>query len=104
MVSQEQACMLAALILNDAEVELSAENINKLLAAAGVTMDATWVELFAEYFKKNDLSEQIKNVCLGGAAPAATGAAAVNTEVKEEEKKEEEEVVEMAGGFDDLFG
>ena len=104
MVSQEQACMLAALILNDAEVELTAENINKLLGAAGIKMEATWVELFAKYFQANDLSEQLKNVCLGGAAPAAAGATAAATEVKEEEKKEEEEVVEMAGGFDDLFG
>ena len=99
-----QPCMLAALILNDADLEITAENIIKILKASGVAFEESWIELFAKYFNANDLTELVKGVCLGGAAPAAAGTTGATTEVKEEEKKEEEEVVEMAGGFDDLFG
>ena len=105
MASPELACVYAALILNDDGLEISAEKINNLLNAAGVKVESYWVDLFAEFFKTQDINELVKGTALGGAAPAAgavaTGAAA---EEAQEEKKEEEEVVEMAGGFDDLFG
>ena len=102
----ELACVYAALILNDDGIEISGDKINKLLDAAGVKIESYWVDLFAEYFKSQDLEALIKGASLGGAAPAAGGAAAGGeaAEEKKEEKKEEEEVVELAGGFDDLFG
>ena len=104
-MNQELACVYAALILNDDGVEITADNLKKILEAAGVQLESYWVDLFAEYFKNNDIGELVKGTALGGAAPAAaagTGAAAA--EEAPDEKKEEEEVVEMAGGFDDLFG
>jgi large subunit ribosomal protein LP1 len=104
MASPELACVYAALILADDGVEVSAENINKLLAAAGVKLESYWVDLFAEYFKSQDINELVKGTALGGAAPAGGAVAAAAAEEAPEEKKEEEEVVEMAGGFDDLFG
>ena len=107
MASPELACVYAALILNDDGIEISSDKINSLLSAAGVKLESYWVDLFAEYFKSHDIAELIKGTSLGGAAPAAGGAAAGGagaTEEKKEEKKEEEEVVELAGGFDDLFG
>ena len=105
MASPELSCVYAALILNDDGIEVSSEKINALLGAAGVKLESYWVDLFAEYFKTQDISELVKGTALGGAAPAA-GAAAAGAAAEEapEEKKEEEEVVEMAGGFDDLFG
>ena len=105
MATPELACVYAALILADDGVEVSAENINKLLAAAGVKLESYWVDLFAEYFKSQDINELVKGTALGGAAPAGGAVAAAGAvEEAPEEKKEEEEVVEMAGGFDDLFG
>ncbi|OHT00254.1 60S acidic ribosomal protein P1 [Tritrichomonas foetus] len=106
MASPELACVYAALILNDDGLEVTADNVNKLLNAAGVKLESYWVDLFAEYFKSHDISELVKATCLGGAAPAAGAAAAGGAAAEEakEEKKEEEEVVELAGGFDDLFG
>lgn len=106
MASPELSCVYAALILNDDGIEITAEKLNSLLNAANVKVESYWVDLFAEYFKNHDVSELIKGTALGG-APAAAGpagdAAAAPAEEKKEEKKEEEEV-EMAGGFDDLFG
>ncbi|OHS99117.1 60S acidic ribosomal protein P1 [Tritrichomonas foetus] len=106
MASPELACVYAALILNDDNIEITADKVNALLKAAGVTLESYWVDLFAEYFKSHDISELVKGTCLGGAAPAAAGGAggAAAAEEAKEEKKEEEEVVELAGGFDDLFG
>ena len=100
----EDVCVYAALILNDDGIEITPEKVHKLLDAAGVKMESYWVDLFAEYLKDKDVAALIKGSC-GAAAAATTGAAAgAAEEAKEEEKKEEEEVVEMAGGFDDLFG
>ena len=103
MASPELAVVYAALILNDDGIEITADKINKLISAAGVKLESYWVDLFAEYFKNHDITELVKGTALGGAAPAAGGAATAAEETKEEEKKEEEEVVELAGGFDDLF-
>ena len=102
----ELACVYAALILNDDGIDISGEKINKLLDAANVKIESYWVDLFAEYFKSQSLDDLIKGTCLGGAAPAGGAAAGgeAAAEEKKEEKKEEEEVVELAGGFDDLFG
>ncbi|KAK8887020.1 60S acidic ribosomal protein P1 [Tritrichomonas musculus] len=107
MASPELSCVYAALILNDDGIEITADKLNSLLNAAGVKVESYWVDLFAEYFKNHDISELIKGTSLGGApaagAPAGGDAGAAPAEEKKEEKKEEEEV-EMAGGFDDLFG
>ena len=99
----ELAVVYAALILNDDGIEITADKLNKLIQAAGVKLESYWVDLFAEYFKNHDVSELVKGTALGGAAPAAGATAGAAEEAKEEEKKEEEEVVELAGGFDDLF-
>ncbi|KAK8878464.1 60S acidic ribosomal protein P1 [Tritrichomonas musculus] len=107
MASPELACVYAALILNDDGIEITADKLNSLINAAGVKIESYWVDLFAEYFKNHNVSDLIKGTNLGGAPAAAAGGAAgapaEAAEEKKEEKKEEEEV-EMAGGFDDLFG
>ena len=109
MASPELACVYAALILNDDNIEITSDKLNALIDAAGVKLESYWVDLFADYFKSHNVSELIKGTNLGGApaAGAQGGAAAAGGEAAAEEKKEEkkeEEEVEMAGGFDDLFG
>jgi large subunit ribosomal protein LP1 len=109
MTTAELAPLYAALILNDGGVAISADKVSAVLAAAGVNSDPKSIALLAKYFAANDLSAVLASVSLGGAggggaassdssAPAAAAAPA------KEEKKEEEAVVELAGGFDDLFG
>jgi large subunit ribosomal protein LP1 len=110
MTTAELAPIYAALILNDGGVAISADKVSAILKAAGVNTDAKSVALLAKYFAANDLSAVLASVSLGGggggaaastdsSAPAGAAAAPVK-----EEKKEEEAVVELAGGFDDLFG
>ena len=90
--------------------EPSKEKITKILESVGITVDAKAVDALIEKMKGKDVEELIKEgssklAVVGGGAPApAAGGAAGATEEKKEEKKEEEEVVELAGGFDDLFG
>jgi large subunit ribosomal protein LP1 len=105
----ELAVVYAALVLHDDQIPLSGDKIRTLLSVAGVNVDAFWVDLFVEYFKNHSLASLLTGTALGGAGgpssgPAASGGAAPAAEEKKEEKKEEEAVVELAGGFDDLFG
>ena len=111
MTSVELACVYAALILNDDNVEIASEKINTLLNAAGVKIDSYWADIFTEYFKIHDISELIKRTNLGGYSTTESrnqeNSEIINEEGKEEEKgkegNKEEEEMEM-GGFDDLFG
>ncbi|OHT09525.1 60S acidic ribosomal protein P2 [Tritrichomonas foetus] len=87
----------------------SKAKITSILESVGISVDAQALDALLAKLDGKDIAELIKEgssklavVGGGAAAPAAAGAAA--TEEKKEEKKEEEEVVELAGGFDDLFG
>ena len=85
----------------------SKEKVTKILESVGIAVDAKALDALLEKMTGKDTEELIKEgssklaVVGGGAAPAAGAAAAAPVE---EAKKEEEEVVELAGGFDDLFG
>jgi large subunit ribosomal protein LP1 len=108
-MSAELAVVYAALILEDDGISITADKIRKLLEAAKVNVEGYWVDLFTEYFKNNAISSLLKGTALGGAAPAAAGAVGATSdapaaEEKKEEKKEEEAALDIAGGFDDLFG
>ena len=107
MTSPELACVYAALILNDDNVEITSEKINTLLNAAGVKIDSYWADIFTEYFKTHDISELIKRTNLGGYSTTESrnqeNSEIINEEGKGKEGNKEEEEMEM-GGFDDLFG
>ncbi|KAH0785695.1 60S acidic ribosomal protein P2 [Histomonas meleagridis] len=99
---------IAAYLLAQAggDASPSKEKITAILESVGIQVDAKAIDALLEKLNGKNIEELIKegssklSVVGGGAAPAA---AATTAEVKEEEKKEEEEVVEMTGGFDDLF-
>ena len=102
MASPELACVYAALILNDDGIEITAEKLQQLVAAAGVQIESYWVDLFAGYFATHDVAEMVKGTSLGGAAPAGGAAAAAGEAAPAEEaKKEEEAAVEVNLG--DMF-
>ncbi|KAI8053369.1 60S acidic ribosomal protein P1 [Syncephalis plumigaleata] len=95
----EKAVVYAALILQDDNVEITADKLSALIKAAGVDVDSIWASIFAKALEGKDLSEMLMNVGAGGAAPAAGGAAAAAggdagaaaAEEKEEEKEESDE-------------
>ena len=106
MASNELACVYAALILNDDNIEITNEKIKDIMEAAGVKVETYWIDLFTEYFKTHEITELIKGTPLGGAQNSTTSADTNTPTTTEETKddKNEEEEIEMTGGFDDLFG
>ncbi|XP_065577325.1 large ribosomal subunit protein P1 [Artemia franciscana] len=101
----ELACVYAALILLDDDVDITTEKVNTILRAAGVSVEPYWPGLFTKALEGLDLKSMITNVGSGvGAAPAAGGAAAATEapaakEEKKEEKKEESEEEDEDMGF-----
>jgi large subunit ribosomal protein LP1 len=100
------AVSLAALLLADSKVDISAENINAVLEASGNKAPAYYAPLYASMIEKAGGVEKFLAApgagaapAAGGAAPAAAGAAAP----KAAEKPKEEEVDALDGGMD-MFG
>ncbi|KAG8046348.1 hypothetical protein GUJ93_ZPchr0008g11435 [Zizania palustris] len=99
MSSSEVACTLAALILHDDGIPITAEKIATLVKAANIKVEAYWPGLFAKLLEGRSVDDLILSVGSGGsaapvaaaAAPAAGGAAAAApaAEEKKEEAKEE---------------
>ena len=104
--NNELACVYAALILNDEGLEITSDNIAKILKASNIETEAYWPTLFAKLCKGKDITAMISSVGSGGgggggaaAAPAAAaggGAAAAAPAAKAEEPEEEAEDM----GFD----
>ena len=102
---QQLAVALAAVLIKESGKELTAENINAVLGAAGIKIEGFWAAVMAKAFATQNIEDLIMNSAVAVAAAPAAGAAAAATEEapKEEEKKEEEEEEEDFGGFGDLF-
>lgn len=115
----ELCCVYAGLLLFDDKSEITAEKLEKIIAASGNKVDSYYPEFFAKYLAGMNLESFLNNI---GSAPVgapadsdahahdkkgdAKGAdkgkdAKKKEEKKKEEKKEEEEEEE---GFMDMFG
>lgn len=68
--SSELACVYAALALHDDGVEITAEKISAMLAAAGVTVEPYWPGLFAKLCQGKDLGAMISSIGSGARARA----------------------------------
>ncbi|TQS33636.1 hypothetical protein Golomagni_06012 [Golovinomyces magnicellulatus] len=100
MSNAELASSYAALILADDGVEITADKLQTLIKAAGITdVEPIWTSLFAKALEGKDVKDLLTNVgSAGAAAPAAAGGAAAAAggdapaeEAKEEEKEESDE-------------
>ncbi|KAI5966488.1 uncharacterized protein KGF55_000797 [Candida pseudojiufengensis] len=93
-MSTESALSYASLILSDAELPITAEQLLKLTQAANVEVEGIWADLFAKALEGKDLKEFFFNFSSAPAAAApaaaASGDAAAGGEAAAEEKKEEE--------------
>ena len=96
----ELLCTYASLILHDEKLEISAENISKVLAAAGAKVETYWPSLFARAVASAKIGDLLQAVGTPGAAAAPAAAAspsakAADKAAPKEEKKEEEEDADM---------
>jgi large subunit ribosomal protein LP1 len=107
----EVAVPYAILALHDDKVEITEENISKILTAAGIEVEPIWISVFAKAFAGKDIGELLTNISAGAAsaAPAAGVAAAAAPAAadaapakgKKEEVKKEESDEDMGFGLFD---
>ncbi|KEG15562.1 putative 60S acidic ribosomal protein P2 [Trypanosoma grayi] len=105
------ACVYSCLMLSDAGVPVTAENIEAACNAAGLSVRNTLPILFARFLEKKPLESLLAAALTtapqggaapaGAAAPAAGGAAAAPAAGKKQEEKEEEEDDDMGFGLFD---
>nr|AKE98494.1 60S ribosomal protein P1 [Toxoplasma gondii RH] len=98
---QELLCTYAALILSDDKMDVTAENIQKLVVASGNTVEPYMPTLFARALQGQNIADLISNAgACAAAAPAAAapvaggdaGAAPAKEEKKEEPEEEEDDM------------
>ncbi len=97
----------AALLLDAAKKEISANSLMEVVKAAGMSPDEARAKAVAEALKGVNIEETIKNASvLQAAAPAAAQAAPAAGAEKKEKKPEESKASEeqAAGGLAGLFG
>ena len=96
----ELLCSYAALILHAQHKDVSADNINKIITAAGVKVEAYWPTLFAKAAAATNIGELLSKVGTPGAAaapasPSAKPADKKTASPKKAAPKEEEEDADM---------
>merc|ERR1712216_801435 len=97
----ELLCAFSALMLADGEQEVSADNINAAIKAAGASVPTYYAQLFAKIHEIGPVNEVIESAGkVGSGAPAAPGAAAAGSGAAAAKKKTttEEDDGGMAGG------
>ncbi|KAG5419454.1 RPP1B [Candida metapsilosis] len=101
-MSSESSISYAALILADAEQEITSDKLLAITKAAGAQVDSIWADVFAKALEGKDLKELLFSfaaaapagaAAAGGASAAAGGdaAAAPAEEAAEEEKEESDD-------------
>ncbi len=118
----ELCCVYAGLLLYDDKIDITADNINKLIKASGNEVDGYYPEFFAKYLSKTDIKSMLSVTPAAGGAPAAHEEAhddkkgdkgdkkggkkddkkGGDKKKKVEEKPKEEEEDDI--GFGDIFG
>jgi len=87
-----------ALLLHKLGQPVTAENLSKVIAAAGVPADEAKVKTLIAALQGVDLAVELANASAMAAAPAASAAPAAK------EEKKEEKASESAAGLSALFG
>ncbi|MCJ2555945.1 MAG: 50S ribosomal protein P1 [Candidatus Thermoplasmatota archaeon] len=95
----------SAMLLHSAGKEISEDNVEKVLKAAGVKPDPTRVKALTASLEGVDIEEAMSTAFSIPAAAAPVAAAPEEEEKKEKkEKKEEVSEEEAAAGLGALFG
>ena len=91
-MSVEASVSYAALILADAEVEISASNLLAVTKAAGASVESVWADVYAKALEGKDLKELLFSFAAAApaAAPAAAGGAAASGDAAAAEEPEAE--------------
>lgn len=107
-MSVETALSYAALILADAEVEISSDKLLQLVQTANVEIEGIWADIYAKALEGQNLKDLFFNIssapaagaAVAGGAAAGGAAAAEEAEEPAEEAKEESDDDMGFGLFD----
>ena len=69
----ELMCTYAALILHDEKLPITADNINKIIAATGAKVESYWPTLFARALSTANVGELLTAIGTPGAGAAPAG-------------------------------
>merc|ERR1719231_322523 len=99
----ELLCGYAALMLCDAEVDVTADNLNAAIKAAGASVPAYYPALYAKVNEMQPIGEIMKDAGKlgGGGGGGGGGGAAPAAAASKEESEEEEEMAPAANLFGD---
>merc|ERR1712080_640326 len=104
-MSSESSISYAALILADAEQEITSDKLLAITKAAGAQVDSIWADVFAKALEGKDLKELLFSFAAsapaGGAAAAGGDAGAAPAEEAKEEEAAEESDDDMGFGLFD---
>lgn len=89
----------AALLLHKVGKDINEDNLKKVIAATGASVDEAKVKVMVASLSGVDIADKLANASVA-AAPAAAPAA----EAPKEEKKKEEPKADSAAGLASLFG
>ncbi|KAI5160145.1 hypothetical protein NEAUS03_0912 [Nematocida ausubeli] len=98
-MEQKNICVLTTLLLHSVGTPVTEENIRKVGAHLGVTVDSYLAELFSKM-----TSEQIQSIIENPTGGSVQASASATTQAVEEKKEEVEESEEESSGEMDLFG
>ena len=71
----QTAINLAILVLHDSKLEITSENINKVLKAVGIKVESYWADLYVDALQGQNI-ENFFSVAAGACAGPQTGAPA----------------------------
>ncbi|KAL5221265.1 hypothetical protein ABZP36_025978 [Zizania latifolia] len=93
MSSSEVACTLAALILHDDGIPITAEKIATLVKAANIKVEAYWPGLFAKLLEGRSVDDLILSVGSGKSSslPLSSSSCSLVLSVLEEAKEESDD-------------
>lgn len=99
----------AALILHEADSEISEESVSDVLEAAGIDVEESRAKALVAALEDVDIDEAIAEPAVGAPAPTPAPAEGEEEEApaegeEEEEEPEEEEEEDMGEGLGELFG
>ena len=95
----------AALLLHKAGKEVNEDNLNKVVAAAGVEVDESQVKSLVASLKGVDIAKELESASLVSAAPSASAPVAEKKEeAKPKDKGTSEKKEAAAEGLSALFG
>ncbi len=95
----------AGLLLHSAKKEITEENIEKIMNAAGIEVDKARIKALVSSLKEINIDEAIKESAAFVPAQGPTPAEGEKpAEEKKEEEKEEKKAEEAVEGLSSLFG